>query len=732
MAGVWMDKATEDRMNLWLTRVLVLVSFAAHLTLALLAGIRRRRHSGVRRSLVWLAYYVTEIGTPIALTKVFIDTASVDSEHQLKALVAYREQQMFAFWAPFLLLHLGRPDNITSYALENKGLSPTQKAVLILAIVGAIYGSYKQRFMRGDGALRAAFFIMVFLGSYKYVERAVALRRASFDSIRRSNQRKMLKQFSSKGKAREQDNDNALLDAHGLLGVTMGAFADYQVDCRRYVPSYSGCKDVSKVVEMEVSLMYDMLYTKASVIHTWGGYIIRLVSPPATATALYLFHSKDGQAMESADRAITYTLLAGTLLLDVRWLLRALGSTWTYAFLLDTTEEDESKQGLLLGRLRRNLLANLLWPGRLKKAGHRRSVRQSWYWLRRLLVSLDPSRLPLRSGPSGHRLLPGSAVGQHNLLQECTTRGGLEKMISYFCAGQGKKKIDVKDVLLEVMCTYLVLELETMAWMRPTGEVDDYMRTNSKKLNFQKNIIALHVATDIFLLCRTKSQRRESRASAKDEKKIRALSHYMMFLLAQRQHMVLPPGDEASDYKKACLDLKKIWRERGGTGGSPTTVRETKLANILLKMNATEGSRYNNTEGSRYNTYGESSLLSERNETLALGAGWALKLLHQLDPAADYGRHQTRVQDIHKLEDFIPAFTDETQTVIERYRDRGQRWELLDYMLQLILVSWVRLLSFTSGQCSGDSHAKQLSRGGELLTIVWMMSRHKNIYIPSQ
>ncbi|XBI35090.1 hypothetical protein VPH35_120825 [Triticum aestivum] len=611
----------------------------------------------------------------------------LNTEQQLKALVAYREQQMFAFWAPFLLLHLGRPDNITSYALENKGLSPTQKAVLILAIVGAICGSYKQRFMRGDGALRAAFFIMLFLGSYKYVERAVALRRASFDSIRRSNRRKMLKQFSSKGKARKQDNDNALLDAHGLLGVTMGAFADYQVDCRRYVPSYSGCKDVSKVVEMEVSLMYDVLYTKASVIHTWGGYIIRLVSPPATATALYLFHSKDGQAMESADRAITYTLLAGTLLLDVRWLLRALGSTWTYAFLPDSTDqEDGSKQGLLLGRLRWNLLASLLRLGRLKKAGRR------------------------RSGPSGHRLLPGSAVGQHNLLQECSAQGGLEKMISYFCAGHGKKKVDVKDVLLEVMCTYLVLELETMACMRPTGEVDDYMRTNSKKLNFQKNIIALHVATDIFLLCRTKSQRRESRASAKDEKKIRALSNYMMFLLAQHQHMVLPPGDEAGDYKKACLDLKEIW--------------QTELANILLKMNA--------TEGSRYNTYGESSLLSERNETLALGAGWALKLLHQLDPAADYGRHQTRVQDIHKLEDFIPAFTDETQTVIERYRDRGERWELLDYMLQLILVSWVRLLSFTSGQCSRDSHARQLSRGGELLTIVWMMKRHKNIYIPSQ
>ncbi|KAI4983125.1 hypothetical protein ZWY2020_023617 [Hordeum vulgare] len=107
---------------------------------------------------------------------------------------------------------------------------------------------------------------MLFLGSYKYVERAVALRRASFDNIRRSAAgRKKLRRFTFEDEGRRQANDDALLDAHGLVGVTMGAFADYQVDRRRYVPSYSGWKDVSKVVEMEASLMYDMLYSKASI-----------------------------------------------------------------------------------------------------------------------------------------------------------------------------------------------------------------------------------------------------------------------------------------------------------------------------------------------------------------------------------------------------------------------------------------------------------------------------------
>lgn len=212
----------------------------------------------------------------------------------------------------------------------------------------------------------------------------------------------------------------------------------------------------------------------------------------------------------------------------------------------------------------------------------------------------------------------------------------------------------------------------------------------------------------------------KSEASAKYEKQIRAISDYMMFLLVERQHMVLKLGDKGIRYKKARLDLEEIWRGRG-TSSSQTT-RETKpLANILLDMDVTEGSYM----------LGRPSRLYDKNDTLGLGAYWAFNLLDELEPGS-YGRHPMQGQYIHKLEDFIPAFTEEAQAEIREHRDGGEQSELLDCMLQIILVSWIRLLTFASDQCSRDSHAKQLSRGGELLTIVWMMNRHKNIYIPSQ
>uniref|UniRef100_A0A0E0GXF5 DUF4220 domain-containing protein n=1 Tax=Oryza nivara TaxID=4536 RepID=A0A0E0GXF5_ORYNI len=97
------------------------------------------------------------------------------------------------------------------------------------------------------------------------------------------------------------DNDQILLVAHGNLHVTMGAFIDnlqYEHDAeeQEILPkTWDENRTLYKVVEMELSLMYDILYTKAAMVHTWGGYAIRVVFPftGATAFLLFWFHSED-------------------------------------------------------------------------------------------------------------------------------------------------------------------------------------------------------------------------------------------------------------------------------------------------------------------------------------------------------------------------------------------------------------------------------------------------------
>jgi hypothetical protein len=128
-------------------------------------------------------------------------------------------------------------------------------------------------------------------------------------------------------------------------------------------------------MELELSLVYDFMYTKAVVIHNWCGYCIRLIAPAATATAFFLFQICGNKHDYSrVDIVITYMLLVGAFLLDIASLFRATGSTWTCDFLL----------------------------------------RRGW---RRLLQFVMSLRRLVRAGR--YRLWSGS-IGQYDLLLSCT------------------------------------------------------------------------------------------------------------------------------------------------------------------------------------------------------------------------------------------------------------------------------------------------------------------------
>ena len=47
--------------------------------------------------------------------------------------------------------------------------------------------------------------------------------------------------------------------------------------------------DVDGELEIELSLMHDILYTKAAMVHIWFGYCIRIVSVLTVSTLLLLF-----------------------------------------------------------------------------------------------------------------------------------------------------------------------------------------------------------------------------------------------------------------------------------------------------------------------------------------------------------------------------------------------------------------------------------------------------------
>lgn len=91
-----------------------------------------------------------------------------------------------------------------------------------------------------------------------------------------------------------------------------------------------------KIIEIELSLMYDTLHSKAAVIHTWYGRLFRCLTLLSTSTACVLFNMLDRGKHKSHSRidiCITNILFGGALCLEVYAIGMMLVSYWTYAAL---------------------------------------------------------------------------------------------------------------------------------------------------------------------------------------------------------------------------------------------------------------------------------------------------------------------------------------------------------------------------------------------------------------
>jgi hypothetical protein len=141
------------------------LSFTWQVVLVLLAGIRRREAHGVLRMLLWTAYQLA-------------DSTAIYAIGHLSLSSAQQEHQLVALWAPFLLLHLGGPDNISAYALEDNKLWKRHLLTVVVQVVGAAYVLYNGIAVNGPSVTLASA-LMFAAGVLKYGERTWALQRGA-------------------------------------------------------------------------------------------------------------------------------------------------------------------------------------------------------------------------------------------------------------------------------------------------------------------------------------------------------------------------------------------------------------------------------------------------------------------------------------------------------------------------------------------------------------------------
>ncbi|CAN6347558.1 unnamed protein product [Urochloa humidicola] len=491
----------------WLIQILVLLSFILQVILLVFSEIRRRRVPTPLKVILWLSYQMADSTAIYALGHMSLSSRS-------------QEHQLVAFWAPLLLLHLAGPDTITAYSFEDNRLWLRHLQTMVVQVLGEAYVLYTCIVVSSAGTLVPAAMLLFINGFLKYGERTWALRCANLESIGG-----FLEEFDGDHPAQPRhgrkmtrtrsqvfDDEEVLLDAHYMLvGVGRSQFVDalrmknHEYEAMDHGMEQKGDMYLYDVVEMELSLMYDMLYTKAAVIHTWYGCCIRVLSPLVTVSAFLLFQFGSKNAYSRVDIGITYALLAGALVLESTIACRALGSSWTCRWLRGGGWE--------------RLLAVVLYLRRLiKAAGNKKCLR---------------------------------SIGQYNMLDFCTRdTGGLRGRIAKkVCLEDWWNKVHYSSTVpVEPWIKQLVLEgMRKRGKEAATNARDKWALSRSGlyeelgwsiDLEFHQSILVWHLASD-FYLHRSKEQSVID-PQAVLPKAIKVLSNYMLYLLVV--HPYLLPG----------------------------------------------------------------------------------------------------------------------------------------------------------------------------------------------
>ncbi|XP_031272914.1 uncharacterized protein LOC116131407 [Pistacia vera] len=268
-----------------------------------------------------------------------------------------------AFWEPFLLLHLGGPDTITAYSLNDNEFWLRHFLQFVFQVGVAFYvfiPSWKNK-----DAFRFIAIPVFIAGMIKYAERLLVLHSSSAkkfkDSLRSppefgknpSNLKDREKKYEKKP---TEEVNNYHIEAVSWFKKFRCLYADLILDHDERKESYSllskkSAKEAFKLVAIELGFMYDVLYTMTTTIYSVLGIILRCISLFSHIFVLVIFLIIiDKSSYSPSDISITYVLIVGGIFLEVYAIfIVLLFSDWTKHWLTKSNymSIDTCSNGLL-------------------------------------------------------------------------------------------------------------------------------------------------------------------------------------------------------------------------------------------------------------------------------------------------------------------------------------------------------------------------------------------------
>ncbi|KAF2293537.1 hypothetical protein GH714_002543 [Hevea brasiliensis] len=284
-------------------------------------------------------------------------------------LCSYENGDLLAFWAPFLLVHLGGPDTITAFSVEDNQLWLRHLLAFITQAVATGYVFIKT-LPRNRVMIPTT--LLFIAGIIKFLERTSSLYFASKDKFRDSmlrnpdpsvNYAKLSEVLSEKPneirkkKISKPEGETEVMDMRqekrGLddVKVVEEAYEFFKIfkrlivdlilsfkerdESRNFFNSISA-EDAFKVIAGELNLFYEVLYTRVVIVHSKWGMFFHFISFCSVVVSLTIFHFQVKKyAFDKFGVKLTYSLLFGAIGLDILSFFMAIFSNWIVVTVLE-------------------------------------------------------------------------------------------------------------------------------------------------------------------------------------------------------------------------------------------------------------------------------------------------------------------------------------------------------------------------------------------------------------
>ncbi|KAJ0900684.1 hypothetical protein HanPSC8_Chr08g0316581 [Helianthus annuus] len=678
--------------NKWELRGLVLLSLT--LQTSLIYSGHRRKYIAKRRIriFIWCAYLLADWIATVALGLLVDRQGNSASSSSNNSNKDYGDLTLMAFWAPFLLLHLGGPDTITAYALADNELWLRHLLGLVVQTAAAIYITL----LAWDGSVVSVLTVpMLVCGIIKYGERSWVLMSANREQFRDSvladqdpgpNYARFMEEFCLKeaegyyvaavqvdeGNSPEDDVENtegAAAPSVPNPDASTLDIADYFFETlkfkRLFVDLILGFhpRDVSQsffekqeyntafeVIEIELGFAYDVFYTKVPIIYTPFGLFFRLATSFITLSVLLTFVASMNMRPhkhQPEDVVITCILLIGAILLEAYAAISLLFSDWANLWLSHRSSKFPFKR----------VVSSL----QSSQKGKRWSNSMYQYSLIDFCLNHKSSSfqkiskvIPL------HKRIKNLWEKWESMLQlkHLTTTPELKSFIfNHFKEKSTNTELDLK-ILNTCRGAVSLRTHKSYGTFKWTVDVE-----------FDHSILIWHIATDLcFNLDKIKRVKDDSDGEEFKQEwnhymiLSKQLADYMLYILVMCPFM-LPIGIGMIRFRDTCAEAMVFFKERNSTS----------------KLEA-------------YEMLGQVST--------------------KVFPATVKGdRSKSVLFEACKLAASLSEMGDS---------DPGKMWKMVGDV-------WVEILGYAASQCRGFDHAQQLEKGGELLTHVWLLMAHLGI-----